>query len=236
MLEIGDTVAFSGHVGPPLDSRVDVTITSPSGKERTSNLRANKIGWVYDPTDDFKANEAGRWTVEIFVEHDRPYIGNGIVPKSHNTGTVLGTSGSYEFYVVEPGSTPLFILSPKSGVITWPAGGIEPINIRGWAPKGATEVRYTIHDKGVVMGQGKVTPDDAGYFSLTYNALDLHDDFPMLSLTAHEGRREGLADEVTIRLLGLGGPPAANTVTLIGEEIFIGNTIHQVTLPIVANR
>ena len=30
VLEVGDTIAFCGHVGPPLDSRVSVTITSPS--------------------------------------------------------------------------------------------------------------------------------------------------------------------------------------------------------------
>ncbi len=55
----------------------------------------------------------------------------------------------------------------------------------------------------------------------------------MLSLTAHEGFRPGLADEVSINLLAVGGPPAANTVTLISEEIFIGGSFYQNSLPVV---
>ena len=121
VLEVGDVVAFSGHVGPPLDSRVSVTVTSPSNVVRAASWHANKVGWLYDPTFDLLADEAGRWTVDVYVEHDRPYIGNGATPSSHNTGTVMGTSGRYEFYVVEPGSEPLHISAPDPGWIAWPA-------------------------------------------------------------------------------------------------------------------
>jgi len=224
VLEVGDVIAFSGHVGPPLDSRVSVTITSPSSVQHVAVLRANKIGWVYDPSFDFAADEVGRWTVDVFVLHDRPYVGNGVIPLTHNTGTVMGTTGRYEFYVVEPGSLRLFVTSPEPGFITWPQGEIEPIHIRGAAPAGTTAVHYTIHDKGVVMGQGSVTLDGSGAFTVTYDAEVLHKDFSMLSLTAREGRWEGLADEVAINLLAVGnGSPSANTVTLIGEEVFIEN-------------
>jgi hypothetical protein len=235
VLEVGDTVSFSGHVGPPLDSRVEVYITSPTGVLRSSVSHANKIGWLYDPTFDFVADEAGRWTVQVFVEHDRPYIGNGVIPTSHNLGHVLGTAplGEYSFYVVEPGSPWLFITEPAPGLITWPASGLEPITIRGQAPAGTTTVHYTIHDKGIVMGQGQIVPDSGGFFSLVYDAQALHDQFPMLSLVAHDAHREGLADEVAINFLAIGGPPMANTVTLIGEEIFIGRSASQVNLPLV---
>ena len=50
---------------------------------------------------------------------------------------------------------------------------------------------------------------------------------------AHEGRWEGLADEVAINLLAVGGDPRANTMTLIGEEVFLGNQVLQVFLPLV---
>lgn len=233
VLEVGDTVAFSGHVGPPLDSRVEVTITSPGGTARSRTWHANKIGWLYDPTFDFVADEAGRWTVDVFVEHDRPYVGTGVIPQSHNTGTVLGTGGQYEFYVVEPSSQRLLILEPKAGMITWPGGEIEPITIRGVAPAGTTAVHYTIHDKGIVMGQGSITPGAAGIFSFDYDPVALHDDFPMLSLIAHEGIREGLADEVAINILAVGGQPQATTVTLIGEEVFAeSGTRHFLYLPV----
>jgi hypothetical protein len=46
---------------------------------------------------------------------------------------------------------------------------------------------------------------------------------------------EGLADEVTIHLLAEGGnPPRANTVTLIGEEAFVGTDAAQALyLPLI---
>jgi hypothetical protein len=222
VLEVGDVVSFSGHVGPPLDSRVAVTVTAPSGVVHSEVWRANKIGWVYDPSFDFPAEEPGRWTVEVAVLHDRPYVGNGVTPHSHNTGTVLGTSGQYAFYVVEPGSPELYVIAPRSGYVSWPEGEIEAIPIQGRAPLGTTAVHYTIHDKGVVMGQGTVTPTVGGAFTVLYDPEALNQDFPMLSLTAREGRWEGLADEVAIHLLALGvGEPRAAAVTLIGEEVFV---------------
>ena len=87
---------------------------------------------------------------------------------------------------------------------------------------GTTTINYTIHDKGVVMGSGSLTPQSDGTFTLIYDAEVLHQDFPMLSLTAREGRWEGLADEVVINLLAVGSNvPHVATVTLIGEEVFI---------------
>jgi hypothetical protein len=222
VLEVGDVIAFSGHVGPPLDSRVAVTITAPSGAEHTGVWHANKIGWLYDPTFDFTAVEPGRWTVDVSVLHDRPYIGNGVTPTSHNTGTVLGTTGQYQFYVVEPDSLAVSISSPQPGFIVWPTNTIEPVDIQGRAPAGTTTIYYTIHDKGVVMGQGSVIPDATGAFTITYDAMTLHANFPMLSIIAREGRWEGLADEVAINLLAVGtGPPQAAAITLIGEEVFV---------------
>jgi hypothetical protein len=241
VLELGDTIAFSGHVGPPLDSRVEVTITSPRGAVHNRTWHANKIGWLYDPTFDFVAEEVGRWTVDVAVEHDRPYVGNGVIPTRHNTGTVLGTHGRYEFYVVPPDSGRLLVLSPSAGFLPWDIGWhgaserVQPITILGVVPPGSPAVHYTVHDKGVVMDQGTVVPDEAGIFRLTYDARALHEDFSMLSLTASEGRWEGLADEVAINLLAVGGELSqANTVTLIGEEVFVvGAPTVPVYLPMI---
>jgi hypothetical protein len=224
VLERDDVVSFSGHVGPPLDSQVSVTITPPSGSAnaRSGTWHANRIGWLYDPSFDFAADEVGRWMVDVSVLHDRPYLPTGVTPTSHNTGTVLGTTGRYEFYVVEPDSPELHIAEPLSGFINWPNYKVEPIEIQGRAPTGTTAIYYTIHDKGIVMDQGSVIPGPGGTFSLVYDAKALHEDFPMLSLTAHEGRWEGLADEVSIHLLAVGEEaPRAATVTLIGEEVFV---------------
>jgi hypothetical protein len=235
ILHLGDTISFSGHVGPPLNSLVSVTITPPEGPPIvTADLRANKIGWVYDPDLDFPADVAGRWTVDVHVVHDQPLV-YASAPISCNTGTVLGTSGQYEFYVVEPSSPRLSIASPEEGPIIWPAGEIEPIVILGYAPPGTTVVHYTIHDKGVVMVQGVAFPDDGGAFEIVYDAEALNGTFPFVSLTSHEGEWEGLADELTINMLGVGtDQPRAANVTLIGEEIFVSNDIRPaIYLPLV---
>jgi hypothetical protein len=244
VLEVGDTVSFCGHVGPPLDSRVTVTITSASGIVHARTWHASKVGWLYDPTFDFVADQAGKWTVDVAVLHDRPYAPNGVTPSSHNKGTVLGTSGRFEFYVVARGSPRLTVTSPWIGRLPWPRGvegstyRVEPIDIRGVAPPGATSVRYTIHDQGIVMAQGVVTPNSSRVFTITYDPRALHDEFPMLSLTAHEGSWEGLADEVAINLLALGGAaPVANTVTLISEEVFVGtDTTPRAYVPLLSRR
>ena len=57
----------------------------------------------------------------------------------------------------------------------------------------------------------------------------------MLSLTAHEGKWEGLSDEVTLSFLALGsGSPRANVVTLIGEEVFVESVVMSRTyLPLI---
>jgi hypothetical protein len=85
------------------------------------------------------------------------------------------------------------------------------------------------------MDQGSLTPDPSGSFSLVYDAEHLQQDFPMVSLTAHEGWWEGLADEVDIRLLAVGpGWVRAAAVTLVGEEVFVITGPHHVTfLPTV---
>jgi len=236
ILEVGDTIAFSGHVASPLDSRVTVTITAPSGAQYLGQWHANKIGWLYDPDFNFPANEIGRWTVDVVVLHDRPLAYAG-APTQYNTGTVLGTSGQYEFYVVPHDFTRLWILTPKPGYITWTNNQVKPIHIRGMAPPGTTAVRFTIHDKGIVMWQGSVIPDSTGLFTVTYDAEGLHTLFPMLSLTAHDERRMGLSDEVEINLLAMWNnePRAVNTVTLIGEEVFIGYTPLTIYLPLMVN-
>jgi hypothetical protein len=128
VLEMGDLFAFAGHVGPPLDSRVMVTITSPSGMARHINaetVRANKIGWFYEPSADFVVDELGAWTVDVRVVHDGP-IPSGGTPTTNNTGGVLGSAnGRYHFYVVEADSPPLGVISPQPGYLDWP---VEPVS------------------------------------------------------------------------------------------------------------
>ncbi len=233
ILAVGEAVAFCGHVGPPLDSRVSVTITDPDGGQRQGVWHANEIGWLYDPAFDFTADVPGRWTVAVAVLHDRPYAPTGVTPQTHNTGTVLGSGGVYSFYVIEPDRPSLAFLSPAPGWFDWSGSGPEPVVVEGIAPAGATAVHVTVHDKGIVMAQQTLAPDAGGRFRYVYDPAALNVDFSMLSLTAREGRWPGLADEVSIHFLATGGEPRAGSVTLIGEEVFVSAGAYQVVVPLV---
>jgi hypothetical protein len=84
------------------------------------------------------------------------------------------------------------------------------------------------------MSQGTLPVAGDGQFSLVYDAKLLHQIFSMLSLTAHEGRWEGLADEVEINFLAEGpGFARAATVTLIGEHIYLGSPPQWIYLPML---
>ena len=100
ILETGDTFSFSGAVWPTLPSRVDVKVTSPSGKTVHLQGHANKIGHFHNPKDDFIVNEPGIYTTEVHVTHDG-MTSAGPVEEPYPTGTVLGAmEGTYHFYVV----------------------------------------------------------------------------------------------------------------------------------------
>jgi hypothetical protein len=226
VLEMNDTFSFSGHVAPPLDSRVMVTVTSPSNVVRTIDGHANKVGWFYDPSIDFAVDEPGVWTVEVQVIHDRVYQPGGLVPTSHNTGTVLGASeGRYAFYVVKACAPRLTITAPSCGFLTWP-NGLKPVNIEGTIPAGlsAAVISYTIAMQGFILEQGSVTPA-GNTFTVTYDPATLSNDFSNIDLTAAEESRPGLTDEILITLFLVNdeGSYRANTVTLFGEEVFVGH-------------
>ncbi len=100
ILETGDTFSFSGAVWPTLPSRVDVKVTTPSGKTVHTQGLANKIGHFYNPQEDFIVSEPGIYTAEVHVTHDG-MTSAGPVEKPYPTGTVLGAfEGTYHFYVV----------------------------------------------------------------------------------------------------------------------------------------
>lgn len=52
VLTVGDTFSFSGQVGPPLPSKVQVVVTDPAGAQRTISGTANRVGYFYRPESD----------------------------------------------------------------------------------------------------------------------------------------------------------------------------------------
>jgi hypothetical protein len=231
ILLTGNTCAFCGHVGPPLDSAVAMTVTSPSGMILPFGGRANKVGWYYAPEDDLVVNEPGKWTVDVYVEHDRQVPSTGLAPAAHNTGGVLGAAdGRYHFYVVEADAPSLSILSPQPGFLTWPTTPVTvttvPIEVSLPAGLNNVQVSYNIRMPGFLLEHGTIEPSGDS-FTITYDPLTLHQDFPNLDLVGKNESRAGLADPVFISFLvagdqaGEGRANLAGAVFLDGEEVFV---------------
>jgi hypothetical protein len=228
ILEVGDTFAFAGQVAPPLASRVDVVVTSPSEEVHEIHGRANKVGYFYDPAGDFTVDEAGVWTVDVTVTHDG-MTSAGPVDPPYPTGGVLGTeSGRYEFYVVDPAEPRATVHLPEPGWVKlendW---DVKPVRTLVPVPEGWTGVslHYTIAMPGWVLETGELSPT-LGFFLFEYDPETLQETFPNIDLRQRQGWSPGLSDEVFISFVVSGNEGGnavhrANAVTLHGEQVFV---------------
>ena len=247
VLEVGDTFRFAGHIAPTLNSKVAITVASPSGAKHLGSGQANQIGYYYDPADDFTVDEPGLWAVDVRVWHDGVCSGGQTVPP-YPSGDVLGSeNGRYWFYVAPSTAPRLHIAQPQPGRLTLDVAGgaIQPIVISGRVPITLTQavVDYTIVMPGFILAHGQAPVTNGGY-AFTFDPVALHRDFPNLDLTGRESAEwPGLADTFTISLL-LRGQDArgnvvyqANTITLQGEQVFVGAAVEptpfRVFLPMV---
>ncbi len=222
VLEVGDVLSFSGHVGPPLNSKVTITVTSPAGEQRVISGYADKIGYFYQPKDDFIVDTPGVWEVNVSVVHDG-LTSSGPAMEPFPTGTVLGSAeGNYYLFVAGDDNSRAWITSPKEGFLTISTIPMSPINFTGQLPVGFENANYsyTIAMPGFILEQGKGTTTGET-FSIRYDPVKLHEEFPNLDLTAYDDVRHGLADQVWITaLFEKDGRFAPLTITLHGEEVF----------------
>jgi hypothetical protein len=228
VLQVGDTFHFAGHIMPTLDSQVEVTVTAPSGIQYTGSGQANLLGYYYNPGDDFTINEPGLWSVDVRVWHDGQCSG-GTTISPYPSGDVLGSEdGRYFFYAVTPNAQRLSVTSPSPGFLYF-RDKVTPITITGSVPEGLSDVSldYTITMPGYILEHGQLeTSGDT--FRITFDPEALHDIFPNLDLIGRDAPWEaGLADTIAINLLLQGQSQTgsiylANTITLQGNQVFIG--------------
>ncbi len=177
VLAQGDTLAVAGHVAPPLNSIVSVTITSPGGEVRQYEGIANAIGYFYDPIQDFAVDEVGVWTVEIYVRHEGE-TSAGVVEPPPPTGGILGVQG---------GRFPVFVLPPNAEPLPWEQANIQnipptsPYNFNFRLPDGWSdvEVYLVVTTPSYVLENGTIRPSGSS-FSYQYNTTRLHDIRPTL--------------------------------------------------------
>jgi hypothetical protein len=228
VLQVGDTFRFAGHIMPTLSSSTTVTVTAPSGVQHLIKGQANDVGYFYDPDEDFSIDEPGLWSVDVRVWHDGLFSGGATSPP-FPSGDVLGSEdGRYWFYVVPSDSPRLDVSTPVSGFLTF-EGDVTPTVITGTLPAGLSDVAvdYTIGMPGYILQHGQATIDGNAY-RLTFDPVALQQDFPNLDLVGRDDHEPGLSDTFAIGLLlkgeiGNDSIYRANTITIQGEEVFIGN-------------
>jgi hypothetical protein len=241
ILVTGDIFSFSGHVGPPLNSQVAITVTSPTNVVRSFSGQASKVGWFYDPLENFFVDERGIWTVDVLVKHEDMIPSTGNPPMGFNVGKVLGAAnvpgsaaGRYYFSVVEPGDPLLPVLSPPLGFLTWltipgPQRQITltavPITIPIPIGISDAEVNYTMRMPGFILDQGTLNPI-GNSFTIVYDPLTLHQAYPNIDLKAKGANRVGLTDPVWVSFSlsgNQGGIPVdqIGVVFIDGEEVFV---------------
>jgi hypothetical protein len=243
VLEIGDTFHFAGHIMPTLDSMVAYTVTAPSGALFLRGGQANSIGYFYDPGDNITVNEPGIWSVDVSIWHDGQCSGGATIAP-YPSGDVLGSeNGRYWFYVVDDNASRLSVLSPTPGFLSFENEVVSPMSISGTVPSDFTDVMidYTISMPGYILEHGQVSPG-GGTYEIIFDPVALHEDFPNIDLIGRDVHRAGLSDtfSIDIMLQGEKGNQTvyiANTITLQGEQVFVGeqpvDLPHKIFLPII---
>jgi len=172
--------------------------------------------------------------VDVHVWHDGQCSGGSTIPP-YPSGDVLGSeAGRYWFYVAPEGSARLAVSSPSPGLL--PIDNQVPsITISGPIPSGLSDtvVDYTISMPGYILHHGQAEIANGGY-SLVFDPVALHHDFPNLDLTGRDDWSPGLADTFAIGLLltgQSGDEPVfrANTITIQGEQVYVGHSHHELS-------
>jgi hypothetical protein len=215
ILHRGQRASFAGYSAPTLPSKVEIVVTSPSGRVRTIAGQANRIGYFYDPSQDFTVGESGVWKAKVRIVFDGR-TSAGQVTEPFPFGDVLGSrSGEFYFYVVDSNSDDVAI-APKPQFVR-PADG--PITFTIQKPAGLTnaQLTYTATMPGFILEEGTKSS-----MSYTYDAQKLAKDFPNLDL--HDADGFAGADTITISFLLSGMLDGktkhyARQIVIQGEEL-----------------
>jgi len=205
ILEPGDVVSFSGQVAPTLPSQVQIEITTPSGATRAFGGVANKVGYYFDPANDYVVEEPGVHTVKVTVIHDG-MTSAGPAEPPYPTGSVLGAANStFKFYVTSGGPRQARIVSSMPD--TLPSSARLSLQLQGSSGAAPATLEYTAVMPGFILDQRTQSDSDA-----VYDAYELHQSFPNLDLPGGELRQRNGSDTVTLSFLARGLDDAASPI------------------------
>jgi len=214
VLNNGETFRMAGPIMPTLPSRIEYTVTAPSGNIRSFEGRANSIGYFYKPEDDFILDEAGLWSVKLKVIHDG-MTSAGQVESPYPTGGLLTPDGlTFAFAVRAPETKELAITTDLSQMkpSQW-FGNVRTGLFQAELPKGwsNTKAKVLVSIPGAVLVAEDVK---ANGNKLVWNM----DAQKLNNLASNFDYEQGIADtiDVTFYVEGnLNGAPAQAVGTLV---------------------
>jgi hypothetical protein len=213
ILEVGDTFSFSGQVGPTLASKVAVTVTAPSGKVTSFSGNANKIGYFYRPSSNFKVEETGVYTVKVDVTHEGE-TSAGVVETPFPTGGVLGSpDGQFSFYVVDAKSKTARLTGDVPSLLSEAA--IVDFDLSAESTFDVASIHQTTSMPGVILEQRTMSKP-----SYRYDALSLNKTFPNLDVPDGEFEKRNGSDTVTVSFL-IEGIDKLGNKTFEGRQVLI---------------
>jgi hypothetical protein len=183
---VGDRLAVSGQVAPPLQATVSVVVTPPSGNARAFEGRANPVGYFYDPSRDFALDEPGLWTIDVQVRHEGT-TSMGQVEPPPPTGGVLGAADAPG---VQAGRYAVYVLPSAENRLPWnaqlqdsPVPAASPYNFNFTLPDSWTNMRafFTLTTPGTILEAGELRLNGRSV-SYVYNASQLARRFPNLEI------------------------------------------------------
>jgi hypothetical protein len=217
ILEVGDKASIAGQFGPTLGSHLEVVITKPGGETTRIEGQANKIGYFYDPDQDFVVDSPGVYKVKVSAVYSGR-TSAGQVQQPYPSGNVLGSrSGEFFFYVVEPHSEPLSTDIARSSFVQ-PGRESVPIDLFQTDEIHDAQLYYTTVMPGFILEEG--ISDNLSY---VYDARNLSKSFPNIDLEDGDARYG--VDTITMSLLVAGEDSEgkavyrARQVLLQGEEL-----------------
>jgi hypothetical protein len=220
VLEVGNTFALAGAVGPPLPALVHYVVTKPDGQHREFSGRANLVGYYYRPDDDFPVDQPGLYTVDLTVTYDGT-TSAGQVTAPLPTGDVLGTAaGRFFVYVVALDSPLLNVDQPRTAFLPPPA----QFEVNASAPSGIrlSSGHATAMMPGFLLQTNALT-SSGERLTYRYDPVGLAREIPVLDVDRF-GTPQAV-DVVTISLFAAGtqadGSPtfAARVLALHGQEL-----------------
>ena len=221
LLGLGDTLAVSGQVAPPLAASVHTTLTAPSGRVFQFSSKANAIGYYYDPAVHLTVDEVGIWTVDVQVVQDG-VSSSGQSQAPFPEGSVLGAANQrFSVYVQPKTATPLE-WNPLLTDTIIPI--VSPYNFSFTLPADWTQIQayYTLTTPGTIIEDSPIHVSGRN-FSYQYTAPLQNRAFPNLENDGRSGTY--VADVRTLTFVATGVDAAgtfqirSRTFTLMHDRL-----------------